>query len=297
MGRTCFFLVVCGCILLISAVSDSSAQNPATATSRANPAQTLAADEAQVQKAPSDANGWEKLGTDYLQAGRYQDAVDALQKALANGFPARTGKYNLACAYARLGDKQKALDLLESLAAGGFPAPIASDPDLAGLASEPRFLAMSAAARQAAEPCKDAQAHPEYRQLDFWVGEWNVFSGKQKVGESSVQLILKDCVVFENWQGLQGGAGKSFNKYNPVTRQWEQFWVSDGGTTNYFKGSLSDGEMRYVFETPAPSGGTLIRHLTFSRLPDGHVRQFSQASLDAGKTWTTEYDFTYVRKQ
>ena len=72
-------------------------------------------------------------------------------------------------------------------------------------------------------------------------------------------------MVFENWSGLQGGDGKSFNKYDPVAHRWEQFWVSDSGTTNYFKGSLVNGQMRYVYEMPTPSGGTLTRHLTFSK--------------------------------
>ena len=247
---------------------------------------------------PTDANGWEKLGTDQLQAGKYADAIPALQKALENGFPPQIGKYNLACAYARTGDKQKALELLEAVAAGpGLPGPIANDPDLASLTGEPRFQKLVAAAQLAAEPCKNSQVNPQYRQLDFWVGEWDVYAGKQKVGESSVQLILKDCVVFENWRGLQGGDGKSFNKYNNVTKEWEQFWVSDSGTTNYFKGSLTDGSMRYALEMLGPNGAPFTRHLTFSKLPEGKVRQFSQASVDNGKSWTTEYDFVYAKRQ
>lgn len=246
---------------------------------------------------PTDANGWEKLGTDDLQAGKYAEAIAPLQKALDNGFPPQIGKYNLACAYARTGQKEKALDLLEAVAAGpGLPGPIANDPDLASLATEPRFQKLVAAAQLAAEPCKDP-ANAQYRQLDFWIGEWDVYSGQQKVGESSVQLILKDCVVFENWRGLQGGSGKSFNKYNNVSKEWEQFWVSDSGTTNYFKGSLADGAMRYTLEMPGPSGVTLTRHLTFTPLPEGKVRQFSQRSMDGGKTWATEYDLVYVKKQ
>lgn len=245
---------------------------------------------------PKDAAGWEKLGTDDLQSGKYADAILALQKAVDGGFPARIGQYNLACAYARNGDKEKALTLLETLAAGaGLPGPIANDPDLASLGSEPRFQKLVAAAQRAAEPCKDP-ANPQYRQLDFWVGEWDVFAGKQKVGESSVQLILNDCVVLENWRGLQGGSGKSLNKYNNVTKEWEQFWVSDSGTTNYFKGTLVDGAMRYTLEMPGPSGGTLMRHLTFTPLDGGKVRQFSERSIDGGKTWATEYDFVYVKK-
>ena len=298
MGRRCARGLGWALFTVIAAVSYCAGQTSGAGNAAAtDSAQNLAADERHVQSAPTDANGWEKLGTDYLQAGKYADAAGALQKALDNGFPPQIGKYNLACAYARMGDKQKALDLLESLAAGGFPTPVVNDPDLASLTGEPRFQALAKRAQHAAEPCKDAQANPEYRQLDFWVGEWNVFSGKQKVGESSVRLILKDCVVYENWSGLQGGDGKSFNKYDPVAHRWDQFWVSDSGTTNYFKGSLVDGAMRYVYERPTPSGGTLIRHLTFSKLPDGNVRQLSERSTDAGKTWATEYDFVYVKKQ
>lgn len=252
---------------------------------------------AQSATTPTDASGWEKLGTADLQSGKYADAVPALQKALDNGFPPQIGKYNLACAYARNGQKEKALDLLEAIAAGpGLPGPIANDPDLASLAAEPRFQKLVAASQRAAEPCKDP-ANAQYRQLDFWVGEWDVYSGQQKVGESSVQLILKDCVVFENWHGLQGGDGKSLNKYNNVTKQWEQFWASDSGTTNYFKGSLMDGEMRYTLEMPGPAGGTLLRHLTFTPMAQGKVRQLSERSIDNGKTWATEYDFVYVKKQ
>jgi tetratricopeptide (TPR) repeat protein len=289
MGRRLSHLAVA---LIVAIALSAVAQNSGAAGSP----QAIAEDQQHVKDQPNNGPAWEKLGTDLLLAGKYAEAIEPLQKALANGIPPQLGKYNLACAYARTGDKNRALDLLESLAASnGFPGPIAGDPDLASLKGEPRFQKLAQAAQLAGAPCKDP-AHPEYRQLDFWVGEWNVFSGVQKVGESSVQLILKDCVVFENWKGLAGGSGKSFNKYNNVTKEWEQFWVSDTATTNYFKGALVNGEMRYTLEMPAPGGGTLMRHLTFSKLPEGKVRQFSEGSTDGGKTWNTEYDFVYVKK-
>src|SRR5712692_8138415 len=46
---------------------------------------------------------------------------------------------------------------------------------------------------------------PEYRQLDFWVGEWEVRGPLGRhLGDSRVQQILRDCVVFENWSGADG---------------------------------------------------------------------------------------------
>src|SRR3954471_9042811 len=78
----------------------------------------------------------------------------------------------------------------------------------------------SNAAAAAAQPCRASET---YRQLDFWVGEWEVHGPKGKtVGTSSVQLILGDCVVFENWTGAGGSTGKSFNLYDAQARKWKQ---------------------------------------------------------------------------
>jgi tetratricopeptide (TPR) repeat protein len=272
------------------------ASDGAKALAEGEPAKAVAIYEKVLQSAPKDSDSWENLGSAYMQTSRYADAQRAFQKALDTGFSGPTGKYNLACAYARLGDKQRALDLLSELITQKYAFPIAADPDLASLSKEPRFQELAATVQRLSEPCKD-KAHAEFRQLDFWIGEWEVFGGTQKAGDSSIQLILKDCVVLENWVGTTGDSGKSFNKYNTITKKWEQFWVSDTGSTQHFTGELVDGEMRYVLEQPLRSGGTLIRHLTFSKLPDGRVRQLSQGSTDGGKTWGTEYDYVYVPKK
>jgi hypothetical protein len=288
-----------GVLLILSCVVMAHAQDTKAAASllaEGKPAQAIVIYEKLLQSAPQDADSWENLGTAYMQTGRYADAKGAFQKALDAGFADPSGKYNLACAKARLGETSAALELLGALIAQGYPFPIAADPDLAGLRAEPRFQELAATVQKLSEPCKD-KSRPEFRQLDFWVGEWDVYGGTQKVGDSSIQLILKDCVVLENWAGTTGDSGKSFNKYNTVTKKWEQFWVSDTGSTQHFTGESVDGEMRYVLEQPTRSGGTLIRHLTFSKLPDGRVRQLSQGSIDQGKTWATEYDYVYVPKK
>ena len=247
-----------------------------------------------VDASPNDANGWEQLGGAYQQAAQYADAAHAFQTAIDKGYASPYGKYNLACAYARMGEKNRALDLLSEVVAKGVPVPMAGDPDLAALATEPRFLELQKQVQAVNEPCRDPQTHPEYRQLDFWVGEWDVFSGTQPVGSSSVQLILKDCVVFENWKGFAGGEGKSLNKYNTSLKKWEQFWVADNGNTTHFVGELKDGAMAYL---EAPSPKPVTQRLTFSKLSEGRVRQLGEQSSDGGKTWTVGYDFVYVKKK
>jgi hypothetical protein len=166
-------------------------------------------------------------------------------------------------------------------------------------------LCASASAQQSttAAPVKTAPAQPcrasaEYRQLDFWVGEWEVFGPKGKVvGSSSVQLILGDCVVFENWTGGGGYSGKSFNLYDAAARKWKQFWVDDHGGMLEFTGEFKDGAMRYAGRSTAQDGKPVIDRLTFFPLPEGRVRQLWEQSPDEGKTWNTVFDGTYVRKK
>ena len=82
-------------------------------------------------------------------------------------------------------------------------------------------------AQPSAKPCG---AKPEYRQFDFWIGEWDVQAGGKQAGTNSVQLILGECVIFENWTGAGGTAGKSFNIYNAAKGKWQQTWVDSSGS-------------------------------------------------------------------
>ena len=258
--------------------------------------ETIESLETQLKNDANDANAWVKLGDLFHQRGRNREAIAAYSHAQEHGYDAVLGKYNLAVAYTGAGDKDKAIEMLEAVVSAGLVAPIGRDPEFAALAGDSRFEGLAQREQALTEPCMDAKAHPEYRQLDFWVGEWEVFSGNQKVGDSSIQLILKNCVVLENWTDTTGGQGKSFNKYDPAKKAWEQFWVEDDGATNYFTGSLVEGEMRYELAKTRRDGSKLMRHLTFSKLPDGSVRQLSQASTDSGKSWLVEYDFVYRKK-
>ena len=145
-----------------------------------------------------------------------------------------------------------------------------------------------------AQPCRDAV----HRQLDFWVGEWEVQGPKGKTaGASSVQLILNDCVVFENWTGASGYTGKSFNLYDATARKWKQFWVDDRGGMLEFTGEFRDGAMRYEGQSIAQDGKPVMDRLTFFPLAEGRVRQLWEQSADKGKTWNVVFDGTYIRKK
>lgn len=153
----------------------------------------------------------------------------------------------------------------------------------------------------AQKPC----SRPEFRQFDFWIGDWEAF-GKNgsKAGDSKISLILDSCVILEEWtsasfqQGLRY-AGKSFNSYNAASKQWQQTWTDNtGNTTEFLRGEGSDGKIIYYADKVAgPQGKNFMRRLTFTKLSDDKVRQFGEMSNDEGKTWIAEYDLEYRRKK
>lgn len=132
----------------------------------------------------------------------------------------------------------------------------------------------------------------EYRQFDFWVGEWEVFNpdGK-KVGENRIEKILGDCSLKESWRGVTGSVGHSFNIYDSGSQQWHQTWVDNRGTLLLLDGGLVDGAMVLQGVTQGPEGEVLNK-ITWTPIAD-NVRQVWQVSSDKGKTWKTIFNGLY----
>jgi hypothetical protein len=119
-----------------------------------------------------------------------------------------------------------------------------------------------------ANPCKST---PEYRQFDFCVGEWLPQNKAGKtVGASSIELILGNCVILENWD-TPVVSGKSFSMYDSTDRKWHKSWVSDRGVRTEYKGGLVEGKMVLVATTVLGGKETFLR-MTYSQLPNGDVR-------------------------
>ena len=143
-------------------------------------------------------------------------------------------------------------------------------------------------------PCPNQS---EFRQFDFWVGEWNVTSEGQTVAQSSIQKIIGSCVIYENYSQSDGYVGKSFNFYDAFLKKWRQTWVDSGGNVSEFSGEVKDGTMHYEGESHRQNGRKILRKMILTPLGPDKVRQYSERSLDDGKTWQVAYDFLYLRKK
>lgn len=137
---------------------------------------------------------------------------------------------------------------------------------------------------------------PEFRQFDFWVGDWIVENpAGQPIGTSRIERILDGCVIQENWNEGRPGSGKSFNTWDRQTRRWHQTWVASGGALLLLDGAFENGAMVLQGERETTRGHVWNR-ITWRPLEGGVVQQLWEISTDSGRTWRASFDGRYRRR-
>jgi hypothetical protein len=172
-------------------------------------------------------------------------------------------------------------------------------------------IALQAAAQPPSPPPYDCSG-AEYRQFDFWIGDWDVVPNPatrpasappprpgRQAPRNVVEKIQGGCVVLENWDDRSGGTGQSFNIYDRSRQRWHQTWVDNRGGLHEYWGKLEDGKMVLYGEVPLPPASSFQgrRTIRVSFIPMGpdQMRQFSE-SLNVDGTWSQNYDLIYTRR-
>lgn len=153
-------------------------------------------------------------------------------------------------------------------------------------------LASFAATAPAAGPCDT----DEYRQFDFWIGEWNVHTADGKLaGTNSIAREYGGCVLHERYSTGRGYSGESLNVFDAARKLWHQTWVDSSGTLLLLEGGLRGPSMVLEGQTHE-TDGTVKRHrITWTPDADGSVRQHWEATDSHGK-WVSVFDGRYTRK-
>jgi tetratricopeptide (TPR) repeat protein len=239
---------------------------------------------------------WYNLASAEYNLKYYDNAITAYQNAMKN-LAGPIVRYNIACAYALNGNKEMALKYLQEAADKGFAQYqlMASDNDLAGIKNAKKFSEIMEQVKKNGNPCL---ARDEYNQFNFWVGKWDVINpAGQHAGDSEIDIMNNGCTVVENWYGSGNFQGKSFNYFDTTDNYWHQFWINQNAQKTTYEGKLENGNMVfYSYDHVKDNNNPFLRRLTFFNLGPNKVRQYSERSTDDGKTWSVEYDFTYVRK-
>jgi len=128
--------------------------------------------------------------------------------------------------------------------------------------------------------------------LDFWVGNWDVYVGKDLAGTDNVTVSQRGFSVHEYWKSSEGSTGESLFYYLPAQRRWKQVWVTEAGV---YKEKLSEplkNGVRFTGTVYLPNSRTVQDRTTLTKLPKGEVRQLIEWTKD-GKTWTVSFDAVY----
>jgi hypothetical protein len=142
---------------------------------------------------------------------------------------------------------------------------------------------------------KPVCASDEYRQLDFWVGQWDVYDPRtdKLVAHSLIEKLYEGCAVRENWLPLNGRGGGSLNSYRADKKEWVQIWTDWQNSLNEYHGGLENGSMVMMGKSTDAAGKEQPTRMTFEPRKDGSVVQTGYASVDGGKTWQLNYEFVY----
>src|SRR5260370_27776727 len=133
---------------------------------------------------------------------------------------------------------------------------------------------------------------PEYRQFDFWVGDWDTFdvdNPNTVAARTKVDLLLDGCVLREDYLGADGLHGQSFNIYDESRKVWHQSWVTNRGQLLLIEGEMKDGAV-VLSGTDQDAGKE--RRVRGTWNPEGkrNVRETAVVSTDGGKTWKVWVD-------
>ena len=144
---------------------------------------------------------------------------------------------------------------------------------------------------QKAFPCRYGD---EYKKLDFWLGEWDVFVKDKKTATSSITKSEGGCTLHEDYKTFANFFGRSINYHDPSDGKYTQIWIDKfNGITTFKEIESREGYLKMQAEN---GKGTLTNmDYTFDEIT-GNVTQTMESSKDEGKTWKTTFIGVYKKK-
>lgn len=139
---------------------------------------------------------------------------------------------------------------------------------------------------------------PEFRQFDFWLGDWDLVWSDTGRGRNTITSTLGDCVIEENFttEGALPFVGRSLSTYNVRTGKWHQTWVDNSGAYLDFEGGKVGDSMILSRQAVDTSGNTFLQRMVWFDIEQNSLNWRWEKSTDSGSTWQTQWAIEYTRR-
>jgi len=252
-------------------------------------AEAASAYEEIAQREAGNLRAWQRLGACREALKEPEKALAAYQRAAQLANVDAPTLYRLGCLQALSGQIDQAVRSLDRALDRGFSdrAALESDPELEAIRKDDRFAYLLR--RMAVAP-----GHL-LTQLDFWLGEWDVFGADgARLGRSRIEKRERGFAVLEHWTAEGGGTATGLTYYDPAERKWKQVWVSSGGDAGQYESRPAQAGLQLEGTFRGADGRIRPARVTLTLETDGRVRQVMKQSKDEGQSWITYRDCLYV---
>jgi hypothetical protein len=151
--------------------------------------------------------------------------------------------------------------------------------------------------------CDDPVHFPEYHRLDYLLGQWVIYADGMHFADATLARPQGGCALVETWRGLPSetfanrpSVSNALIAYDSETKRWQYTWVAGViGLVLQFT-APPDKDLVWTRSETSAEGTVKQQRVSFTRVSDVELHERGVASVDAGATWTTEYDLTWRRK-
>ena len=158
-------------------------------------------------------------------------------------------------------------------------------------------LAFADPSNASASPAPVGCSAAEYRQLDFWLGDWDAYDAGDAgtaIARTHVDLIAAGCAVHELYEQTDGLIGDSILSFDAARQLWQQTWVTNRGSLMVIAGRFNNSAVTLEGEMHTGDGRTLLQRITW-KVEGSDVRETAVVSKDSGKSWVPAFDVLFRR--
>jgi hypothetical protein len=156
----------------------------------------------------------------------------------------------------------------------------------------------AAAPAAAPAPCST----PEFRQLDFWVGDWDAEWDNPDGSKGTAKYHFSrdefgDCVIYEHFSADDGSLkGMSISTYAPAAHAWRQTWVdASGGYFDLSGGPVSGQAHSFELQTLRLGQSPRVQRMIWEKVTSDSFVWRWQARASDDAAWVDSWVLRYRR--